>query len=113
MTSSSFPAGAYSCAISSSMNSGGAGIRVIRSVLITAISANGIELRARLSCFGGFRSWLSCRRFLNQAPANHQTLNLVRAFVNLRDLGIAHVFLNRIIFAITVAAEELHGIGRH
>src|SRR5215210_6158646 len=52
-----------------------------------------------------------CRLF-NQAAAYDEALYLVRAFVYLRDLGVAHVLLDWIVLAVAVAAEELHGVGR-
>src|SRR5208282_6028298 len=39
-------------------------------------------------------------------------LNLVGAFVDLGDLGVAHVLLDRIVVHVAVAAEDLHGVDR-
>src|SRR5690349_2034126 len=79
----------------------------------TAGLAPRLCARAALgSGFGGFRARLPGGGLLNQTAPDDEALNLVRAFVNLRDLGVAHVLLNRIVFAVAVASEELHGIGR-
>ena len=43
---------------------------------------------------------------------NNQTLNLVRAFVNLHDFCVTHVFFDRIFLDIAIAAHDLDCIGR-
>src|SRR4051812_37757755 len=48
-----------------------------------------------------------------QRPSDHQALDLVRALVDLRDLGVAHVALHRVLADVAVAAEHLHGLDRH
>ena len=69
-------------------------------------------LRGKSLRFGSARLRRRRSSFFNQTPANDETLNLIRAFVNLRDLGVAHVLLNRIILAVAVAAEELFAAQR-
>src|SRR5262245_56307782 len=55
---------------------------------------------------------LSGRRALAyQRTTDHKPLNLIRAFVNLSDLGVAHEFFNWVIPAVAVAAEQLHRVG--
>src|SRR5207302_420902 len=53
---------------------------------------------------------LRCSSFFDQRAANHHPLNLICAFVDLRDLGIAHVLFNRIIPAVTVTTKQLNRI---
>src|SRR2546429_9693069 len=60
------------------------------------------------------RAW----RFLQRArraelARNDRALDLVRALVNLRDLGVAHEALDGILARVAIAAEDLHGVGRH
>src|SRR5919201_496610 len=50
---------------------------------------------------------------LQHFACDHQTLNLVRAFVDLRDLRVAHHPFERIFLDVAVAAEHLHGVSRH
>src|SRR5919199_4727918 len=46
-------------------------------------------------------------------PGDHEPLDLVRALVDLRDLGVAHHALDRVLVDIAVAAEHLHRLDRH
>ena len=47
---------------------------------------------------------------LGDGTADHQPLDLVGTLVDLRDLGVAHVLFDRIVLAVAVAAEQLHGV---
>src|SRR3954453_13672228 len=44
---------------------------------------------------------------------DHEALDLVRALVDLGDLGVAHHALDRILVHVAVAAEHLHRLDRH
>src|SRR2546426_9417867 len=46
------------------------------------------------------------------APCDHQALNLAGSFVDLRDLGVAEVALHRELLRVAVAAEDLDRLGR-
>src|SRR5438128_7662766 len=48
-----------------------------------------------------------------EAAADKLPVNLVRAFPDLRDLGVAHQALDAIVLAVSIAAMKLHGIGRN
>src|SRR5438045_3458671 len=52
-------------------------------------------------------------RLLQHLACDHQALDLLCAFVDLRDLRVAHEALDRVLLDVAVAAEDLHGIGRH
>src|SRR5262245_39746085 len=47
-----------------------------------------------------------------QVLRDHDPLNLVRALVDLRDLGVAHEPLGRRVLRVAEAAEQLHAVGR-
>src|SRR5439155_755785 len=53
------------------------------------------------------------RRRQPQVPRDHHALDLVRAFVDLRDLRVPHVPLDGVVTRVPVAAEDLDGVGRH
>src|SRR3954451_2041635 len=50
---------------------------------------------------------------LPEGPRDHEALDLVGALVDLRDLGVAHVALDRVLGHVAVAAEYLHGLDGH
>src|SRR3954452_16181120 len=50
---------------------------------------------------------------LPERACDHETLDLVRALVDLRDLGVAHVAFDRVLVDVAVAAEHLDGLDRH
>ena len=50
---------------------------------------------------------------LQHLARDHEALDLVRALVDLRDLRVAHHALDRVLLDVPVAAEDLHGLGRH
>src|SRR5580704_18309500 len=52
-------------------------------------------------------------RSAHQPARDDQTLNLLRALVDLRDLCVAHHALDRIVGRVAEATEHLHGVGRH
>src|SRR4051812_29448534 len=56
----------------------------------------------------GQRCSMSLR--LPEAARDHETLDLVRALIDLGDLGVAHVALDRILAHVAVAAEHLYGL---
>src|SRR5207249_2132208 len=49
---------------------------------------------------------------LQHLACDHEPLDLVRALVDLRDLGVAHHPLDRVLLDVAVAAEDLDGVGR-
>ena len=51
--------------------------------------------------------------FGQKGAGNDQTLNLVGAFINLSDLGIAHHTFSRILFHVPIATKNLNGIVGH
>ena len=61
----------------------------------------------------GFPLLLCLAASLIRLSADHFALDLVGAFVDLRDLGVAHHLLDRIFLHVAVAAEDLHGVGGH
>src|SRR5262245_11421105 len=54
----------------------------------------------------------SARGLAQDLARDDEALDLVRALVDLRDLGVAHVLLDRVILHVPVAAEELDGVRR-
>src|SRR5436853_6105382 len=48
-----------------------------------------------------------------EIASDDDTLDLVGALVDLRDLGVAHEALHRVLARVPVAAEDLHGVGSH
>src|SRR4051794_11014246 len=50
---------------------------------------------------------------LAQGSRDDEPLDLVRALVDLGDLGIAHVALHRVLGHVAVAAEHLDGLDGH
>src|SRR3954452_13827421 len=44
---------------------------------------------------------------------DHQPLDLRRALVDLEELRVAHQLLHRVLLDVSVAAVDLHGVGRH
>src|ERR1700733_8962514 len=50
---------------------------------------------------------------LPHRPRDDQSLDLVRAFVDLGDLGVAHHALDRILLDVSVSAEDLDGLDGH
>src|SRR4051812_39082666 len=42
---------------------------------------------------------------------NHEALDLTGPLVDLEQLRVAHQFLHRILLDVSVAAEDLHGVG--
>src|ERR1700710_1750890 len=52
--------------------------------------------------------WLS-----QQLARDHHALDLIGAFEDLRQLGVAHHALDRIIHGVAVTAEDLDGVRRH
>ena len=46
-----------------------------------------------------------------QIARDHHALDLVGAFEDLGQLGVAHHALDRIVHGVAVAAEDLHGVG--
>src|SRR2546422_227722 len=46
-----------------------------------------------------------------EIASDDDTLDLVGALVDLRDLGVAHEALHRVLARVAVAAEDLHGVG--
>src|SRR5262249_19051945 len=57
------------------------------------------------------RSLLEARSNAEQLLGDDHALDLIRALVDLHDLGVAHVPLDRELARVTVAAEDLHGVG--
>ena len=49
-------------------------------------------------------------RLLHERPRDDDALDLVGAFVNLRDLGVAHHTLGGELFHVPIAAEHLDGV---
>src|SRR3954470_22170333 len=47
-----------------------------------------------------------------QLPGHDHALDLVRPLVDLRDLGVPHHALDRVVPGVAGAAEQLHGIRR-
>src|SRR5688572_29337061 len=54
------------------------------------------------------KSLIQLERFEKLASDDH-TLNLIRAFIDLQKLGVAHQLFNRVIFHIAVSTKYLHG----
>src|SRR5215471_720701 len=54
----------------------------------------------------------SGRALPEQVPADHHALDLVGALVDLRDLGVSHHALHRVLLDVAVASEHLHGLDR-
>src|SRR6476646_1670128 len=52
-------------------------------------------------------------RLAQHLAGDHEPLDLLRALVDLRDLGVAHEALDRVLLDVAVAAEDLHRVGRH
>src|SRR5207247_10780441 len=50
-------------------------------------------------------------RLLQHLARHHETLDPLRALVDLRDLRVAHVALDRVLADVPVAAEDLHRVG--
>src|SRR5690349_17011229 len=48
-----------------------------------------------------------------EIAGDDDALDLVGALVDLRDLGVAHEALHRILARVAVAAEDLYGVGGH
>src|SRR5512133_629864 len=75
--------------------------------------------RADCPNLSGDASFLANRRQRGRAllayhlARNHETLDLVRALVDLRDLRVAHHPLNGVLLHVAVAAEDLDGVGGH
>src|SRR4026208_2343714 len=46
------------------------------------------------------------------APGDDEALDLVGPLVDLRDLRVPHVLLDRVVLAVAVAPEELDRVGR-
>src|SRR5262245_23606666 len=55
--------------------------------------------------------WLARRSSAQKLLGDDHALDLVRALVDLHDLGVAHVSLHRKLARVPVPAEDLHGIG--
>src|ERR1700720_1903405 len=60
------------------------------------------------SCY--FATPLRGSAFFDQRAADYHPLNLICAFVDLGDLGIAHVFFNRIISTVAITTKQLNGV---
>src|ERR1700739_4574612 len=56
--------------------------------------------------------WLPFMARSPHRPGDDEPLDLVRALVDLRDLGVAHHPLHRIFLDVAVAAEDLDGLDR-
>src|SRR5690348_11337997 len=52
-------------------------------------------------------------RLLPHGPGDHESLDLVGALIDLRDLGIAQHPLDRVLLDVAVAAEHLHRLDGH
>src|SRR4051794_12899943 len=50
---------------------------------------------------------------LPERPRDHEALDLIGPLVDLRDLRVAHVALDRILGHVAVAAEDLDGLDGH
>src|SRR5262245_39054456 len=55
--------------------------------------------------------WLARRSSAQKLLGDDHALDLVRALVDLHDLGIAHVPLDRKLARVPIPAEDLHGVG--
>src|SRR5205823_3538925 len=69
--------------------------------------------RTRMGSLRSFRD-LRMTRWLSgiELACNYNLLNLGRALVNLRDLGVAEQSLDRIVLDVPVAAEDLDRLRR-
>src|SRR4051794_12274266 len=59
------------------------------------------------------RSLTVSAELAQELARDHDALDLVRALVDLGDLRVAHHPLDWIFLDVAVAAEDLHGVGRH
>src|SRR5262245_47762053 len=55
--------------------------------------------------------WLSRRSSAQKLLGDDHALDLVRALVDLHDLGVAHVSLDRKLARVPIPTEDLHGVG--
>src|SRR5438094_349129 len=53
------------------------------------------------------------RHSTEQCSCDHNALNLVRALIDLRNLGVAHHPLDRVVADVPVSPEQLHAIRGH
>jgi hypothetical protein len=89
-------------------------IRRRRATLLPAWSfIRYLRYTRRAGAGSSMRSAGSRAEAAQQLPRDHDPLDLVRALVDLRDLGVAHHPLDRVLLDVPVAAEDLHGVGRH
>src|SRR6476619_975508 len=52
-------------------------------------------------------------RLAQHLAGDHESLDLLRSLVDLRDLRVAHEALDRVLLDVAVAAEDLHRVDRH
>src|SRR5207302_5163303 len=52
----------------------------------------------------------AARRSTQERPGDDHALNLVRALVDLRDLGVSHHPLHRVVRDVAVSAQQLYAI---
>src|SRR5438105_39494 len=75
------------------------------------------SLAVRPKASGGASLGDTCQEkgsvLLQHLAGDHEPLDLVRALVDLRDLGVAHHPLDGVLLDVAVAAEDLHRVGRH
>ena len=76
-----------------------------RSVPTTGTALSRTTMFMRLSC----GQVTGCAQ---QVAGDDQSLDLLRALVELRDLGVAHHPLDRVLGRVAVAAQHLDGVGR-
>ena len=80
------------------------------------VRSSSVSPRAPRGCSGGREAACTrpgdrAARLLDQVARDDEALDLVRALVDLRDLGVAHVLLDRVVLHVAVAAEDLHRVG--
>src|SRR5271167_4332098 len=69
------------------------------------------ENAPRASATSGYFSSRELNVLLQQRARHHHALDLVRALIDLGDLGVAHHPFNREVLRVAGAAEQLHGVG--
>src|SRR3954471_20094354 len=85
--------------------------RPCRSVAIVMATARQSAVVKAIRRPVGQRESMTFR--LPEGPCDHDSLDLVGALVDLRDLGVAHVALDRVLVDEAVAAEHLDGLDAH
>src|SRR5215217_1137713 len=108
ITTTAAPATANTCSIrTGKLDENPFTAAAIRTAMQKQIAVDAAILRMR-----GHSENMRAQRTSAHGSGDDEFLDLVRALVDLRDLRVPHVALDRVLGDVAVAAEDLHGLDR-